>query len=106
MAIVAMIRTLASRDDLDRMHAKCMADPKWRATYARESAKMDAWLHLCDMRRELGLTKQQAAAKIGITLARMTRVEEAGYDYCSLNKLRKYASALARPSLGESSDPR
>ena len=69
-------------------------DPAKRGLYEEESAKQDLWLQLVEARRDAGLTRDEVAARLGVSRAQVTRIENRGYDLCSLNTLRRYVIAL------------
>lgn len=71
-----------------------LADPENRAVYEEEAAKSELWLQLAEARQAAGLTQQEVARRLGVSEARVARIEKRGYDAYTLNTLRRYVRAL------------
>ncbi len=71
-----------------------MADPEFRKVYEEEAPKMELWLQLADARQAAGLTHEHVARRLGVSVARVARIERHGYESCTLNTLRRYVQAL------------
>lgn len=71
-----------------------LADPDNRAVYEEEAAKGGLWLQLVEARQAAGLTQQEVARRLGVSQARVARIEKRGYDAYTLNTLRRYVKAL------------
>jgi DNA-binding XRE family transcriptional regulator len=74
--------------------ARQMADPEFRAVYEAEAARKALWLQLVEARQALGLTQDDVASRLGVSRAQVARIENHGYDSCSLSTLRRYLAAL------------
>jgi transcriptional regulator with XRE-family HTH domain len=70
------------------------ADPTYSAIHAEEAAKSELWLQLIEARQSAGLSQADLARKLGISEAQVKRIENRGYDLCSLTTLRRYVTAL------------
>jgi len=71
-----------------------MSNPEHVKIYEEEAAKSELWLQLADARHEAGLTQAQMAERLGVSQARVARIEKRGYDAYTLTTLRKYVQAL------------
>ena len=74
--------------------ARQMADPEFHAIYKAEASKKELWLQLVEARQAVGLTQEELAERLGVSRAQVARIENRGYDACSLNTLRRYVEAL------------
>ena len=71
-----------------------LADPEGRALYEEEAAKMELWLQLVEARQDAGLTQEAMAERIGVSKARVARIERRDFEDCPLGLLRRYVKAL------------
>lgn len=82
------------RQAYEEDYARAMRDPEIRALYEHEARMQDLWLRLVDTRKVRGLTLRQMAKRLNISQAQARRIEEAGYDCCTLDMLRHYVEVL------------
>jgi hypothetical protein len=75
-------------------YARLMSNPEFLAIYEHESQKKELWLQLVEAREANGLTPRQMAERLDISEAQAMRIEEAGYDCCTLDTLRRYVETL------------
>ena len=75
-------------------YARLMSDPEFRALYQQEAEKEELWLQLVETCKACRLTPKQVAERLNISEAQVARIEEAGYDCCTLDTLRHYVEAL------------
>lgn len=57
---------------------------------------MELWLRLVEGRQAAGLTQAQLAERLGVSQARVVRIEKRGYDAHTLTTLRRYVEALGQ----------
>src|SRR5215210_8036493 len=79
---------------LDEYWTRQMEDPAFRAAYEAEAPKMELWLALVEARQDAGLTREQMAERLGVSVRRVSQIENHGYDACTLATLRRYVQAL------------
>lgn len=87
-------------DTHEKMVAKWMKDPEFRAEYERiEREEMPMFDAILAARKEAGLTQAQVAERMGTKAPAIARLENAlvtGSPSPSLATLRKYAAALGK----------
>lgn len=87
-------------DTHDKMVAKWMQDPAFKAEYERiEREEMPMLDAILAARREAGLTQAQVAERMGTKAPAVARLENAlitGSPSPSLATLRKYAAAMGK----------
>ena len=86
--------TDVGRRAYDEYWARQMADPALRAPHDEEAATMDLWLQLVEARQDAGLTQEQMAERLGVSKARIARIEKHLFEDCPLGLLRRYVKAL------------
>jgi ribosome-binding protein aMBF1 (putative translation factor) len=69
-------------------------DPEYDTTYVEEAAKSELWLQLVEARQAAGLSQADLARRLGVSEAHVKRIENRGYDLCTLTTLRRYVAAL------------
>ncbi len=57
--------------------------------YEAEAPAMELWLQLADARQAAALTHEDLARRLGVSVARLARVEKRVYESCTLNPLRR-----------------
>ncbi|MGP3968417.1 helix-turn-helix domain-containing protein [Streptomyces sp. 6N223] len=76
------------------LHAE-ISDEEWQAREEAARIATDAYVlgyHLKELREKLGLTGSQVAAKLGMSLARVSQIEHG--EIHNLDTMRTYAAAL------------
>ena len=71
----------------ERWREELLATPEDRQLYEEESAKLELWLQLVEVRQRAGLTQAQLAERLGVSQAQVARLERRGYDAYTLNSL-------------------
>jgi len=87
------------RQAYEEDYARAMSDPDLRALYEHEAQKEELWLQLVEARKASGLTPRQMAERLNVSQAQLARIEEAGYDCCTLSTLRRYVEMLGSGKL-------
>lgn len=74
--------------------AKQFQNPEFARLYAEEAEKKSLWLALVEARQAAGLTQAQVAERLGLTTRKVARMEQHGYESCSVDTLRRCVRAL------------
>ena len=77
-----------------RWHDGLRANPEYAGLRDEEAARSELWLQLVEARQAAGLTQAEVATRLGVSAARVGRIETRGYDSCTLKTLRRYLQAL------------
>ena len=67
---------------------------EYQAILEDEVAKSELWMKLGEARIAAGLPQDEIASRMGVTRAQVARIEERGYERCTIGTLRRYLEAL------------
>ncbi len=84
----------AGRASYERWRDGLRDDPDYQELYNEEGARGELWLQLVEARLDAGVTQEEVGARLGVSKARVARIERRGYQDCSLHTLRRYLHAL------------
>jgi DNA-binding XRE family transcriptional regulator len=82
-------------DDYERYFKRALKEPAFRKALAEadEDPFLEAAYRLIALRKELGLTQNQLARKVGVSQQALARLESPNYKGHSLRSLHKIARA-------------